>query len=171
MKGLSIFLMAFILLYPPTPSSIDIDGALGDLDITESEASEINQETKEDILEIDGTTVSPAHAKQHIIHGNKLDESWYSLYIVMGLFITTLVSLRMVTKSIESNPKHKPEDTISGSALIIIIMATLILVMSATTLEAMTPAFSVFTGIGGYIFGRTMGKEDAQKSIGNKNDK
>jgi len=94
-----------------------------------------------------------------------LTEAWYSLFIVIGLFATSIVIMRMVMRSIMGNKHHTPHDVIMGAGLVIVVFSTLFLVIAATSTEAMMAAIGIIGSVSGYVLGNSRKEKDKERKI------
>jgi len=90
-----------------------------------------------------------------ISRASHLSESYYRLYLVIGILITSILFMWIVTRVISKSPDYKSSDLVTASGLILVVQGTLFVVIAAVSTEALTAAIGLLGGVGGYLFGKS----------------
>ena len=90
-----------------------------------------------------------------ISRADHLSESYYRLYLVIGILITSILFMWIVTRVISKSPDYKSSDLVTASGLILVVQGTLFVVIAAVSTEALTAAIGLLGGVGGYLFGKS----------------
>ncbi|XOF32823.1 MAG: hypothetical protein ACL93V_12455 [Candidatus Electrothrix sp. YB6] len=90
----------------------------------------------------------------------------YRIQLMIGIFIVTPIIMFIALHFLYKIPSHSTGKAVNLIGLILVVQATLFVVTSAASTEAMTAATGVLGGIAGYLFGseRTREQEAVEKA-------
>jgi hypothetical protein len=139
-------MMIMVLVSAPLSQIGDV---LGDLEVTESEASEIIEEKKEEI-EVHETVVHPEVEPATV---QLLQEGHYSLYLSAGILVFAISFLIVSLKTLLKIKNPDPQDIIMITGLIVVVSGAIFISVASTSTEGMSTSISLLSAIAGYIFG------------------
>jgi hypothetical protein len=153
MKTAGQFVGGLVLLISVTHEPIPASAAQGSGSAALTNPLQSLKQSIEQSAPVAEDSVSPQKDLDSGYAALRLEEERTRRYIVIGLIVACLASLALVLTFLCRNNSCTTAALVSGSGLVLVIYATILVVVIARAEQQLTAAIGVLGAITGYLFG------------------